>query len=92
VRCHCRGMIPACEVVLCCPQTVLLCGWGETTFMADLLHELDHGPAALPANSSVTLLNTRPGVDILGDHASSIAAKDICSASLSADVRATVSR
>ncbi len=48
-------------------QTVLLCGWGETTFMADLLHELDHGPAALPADSSVTLLNTRPGVDILGD-------------------------
>ena len=47
-------------------QTVLLCGWGETTFMADLLHELDHGPAALPDNSSVTLLNTRPGVDILG--------------------------
>ena len=46
---------------------MLLCGWGETTFMADLLHELDHGPAALPANSSVTLLNTRPGVDILGD-------------------------
>ena len=50
-------------------QTVLLCGWGETTFMADLLHELDHGPAALPDNSSVTLLNTRPGVDILGAHA-----------------------
>jgi hypothetical protein len=50
-------------------QTVLLCGWGETTFMADLLHELDHGPAALPENSSVTLLNTRPGVDILGANA-----------------------
>jgi hypothetical protein len=29
-------------------QRVLLCGWGETQFMADLLAELDHGPSALP--------------------------------------------
>ena len=45
---------------------MLLCGWGETSFMVDLMHELDHGPASLPYRSSVTLLNTRPGTDILG--------------------------
>ncbi len=48
------------------PQRVLLCGWGETQFMADLLAELDHGPSALPPGSSVTLLNSRPTSHIMG--------------------------
>ena len=48
------------------PQRVLLCGWGETQFMADLLAELDHGPSALPPGSSVTLLNSRPMDHIMG--------------------------
>jgi hypothetical protein len=46
-------------------QRVLLCGWGETQFMADLLAELDHGPSALPPGSSVTLLNSRPTAHIM---------------------------
>jgi hypothetical protein len=46
-------------------QRVLLCGWGETQFMGDLLMELDHGPSALPPGSSVTLLNSRPTSHIM---------------------------
>ena len=45
---------------------MLLCGWGESSFMVDLMHELDHGPASLPAGAAITLLNTRPGTDIMG--------------------------
>lgn len=37
--------------------------------MVDLMHELDHGPAALPPGSTVTLLNTRPCTDTMGGHA-----------------------
>jgi hypothetical protein len=32
--------------------------------MVDILHELDHGPACLPAGSSVTLFNSRHPDDI----------------------------
>lgn len=53
--------------MLCCWQRVLLTGWGETQFMADLLAELDHGPSALPPASSVTLLNSRPPEDIMSE-------------------------
>ncbi len=38
-------------------QKVLVCGWGEPTFMSNLLRELDHGPAALPRGSEVVLFN-----------------------------------
>jgi len=36
---------------------VLLCGWGETAFMSNLLRELASGPAALPRNSEIVLFN-----------------------------------
>ncbi|BDA43260.1 probable ion channel POLLUX at N-terminal half [Coccomyxa sp. Obi] len=38
-------------------ETVLICGWREEAFMSDLLREMDHGPSALPAGSSLTLFN-----------------------------------
>lgn len=38
-------------------QKILVCGWGEPTFMSNLLRELDHGPAALPRNSTVVMFN-----------------------------------
>jgi len=38
-------------------EKVLICGWGEVTFMSNLLRELDHGPAALPRGSQVVLFN-----------------------------------
>ena len=38
-------------------QRVLLCGWGETAFMSNLLRELASGPAALPRNSEIVLFN-----------------------------------
>lgn len=34
-----------------------MCGWGEPTFMANLLRELDTGPAALPKGSEVVMFN-----------------------------------
>ncbi len=40
-------------------QRILICGWGETAFMASILRELDHGPAALPRGSEVVLFNQR---------------------------------
>ena len=46
-------------------QSVLICGWGETSYMCDLLGELDHGPSALAPGSQVTLFNTRDEADIL---------------------------
>ena len=39
-------------------QTVLICGMASEAFMSDLLREMDHGPSALPAGSSLTLLNS----------------------------------
>lgn len=38
-------------------EKILICGWGEPTFMSNLLRELDHGPAALPKNSEVVMFN-----------------------------------
>ena len=38
-------------------QRILVCGWGEPTFMSNLLRELDHGPAALPLGSEVVMVN-----------------------------------
>ena len=42
---------------MCTLQRILVCGWGEPTFMSNLLRELDHGPAALPRNSEVVMFN-----------------------------------
>ena len=42
---------------MCALQRILVCGWGEPTFMSNLLRELDHGPAALPRNSEVVMFN-----------------------------------
>jgi hypothetical protein len=44
-------------------QNVLLCGWGDTTFMVSLLHCMDE---ELPKDSQVVLLNMRPKEDVLG--------------------------
>jgi hypothetical protein len=41
----------------CHAQRILLCGWGETAFMSNLLRELSSGPAALPRNSEIVLFN-----------------------------------
>ncbi|KAK9845991.1 hypothetical protein WJX81_007900 [Elliptochloris bilobata] len=41
----------------CGPEAVLICGFPGEAFMGDLLRELDHGPAALPAGSSLTLFH-----------------------------------
>ena len=41
---------------------VLILGWGEESFMAMLLQELDQGPAALPQGSELTLFNSRDGL------------------------------
>lgn len=38
-------------------QPLLLCGWGETSYMCDLLLELDRGPAALARGCEVTLFS-----------------------------------
>ena len=38
-------------------QRLLVCGWGETPFMTDLLRELDAGTGALGRGSEVVLLN-----------------------------------
>lgn len=35
------------------PKRVLVCGWGEQSFMRAVLRELDHGQMALPAGSEV---------------------------------------
>lgn len=41
---------------------VLICGWGDASFMWMLLRELDRGPAALPRGSELTLFNSREGL------------------------------
>ena len=46
-------------------QRILVCGWGEAAFMASVLRELDHGPAALPAGSEVVLFNQHDPPDQL---------------------------
>ncbi|KAK9810370.1 hypothetical protein WJX72_009592 [[Myrmecia] bisecta] len=48
------------------PERVLICGWGESTFMTMLLRELDHGPAALPRGSELTLFNMRDAQHVMG--------------------------
>ncbi|KAK9811837.1 hypothetical protein WJX72_011041 [[Myrmecia] bisecta] len=45
-------------------ERLLICGWGETSFMSDLLRELDRGPAALAPGSEVTLLNIHEGYEL----------------------------
>ncbi|CAK0782676.1 hypothetical protein CVIRNUC_005871 [Coccomyxa viridis] len=42
---------------------VLICGWGDSTFMVALLHSMD---AELPRGSQVTVLNLRPKEEVLG--------------------------
>jgi hypothetical protein len=50
------------EVVML--QNVLVCGWGDSTFMITLLHGMD---AELPKNSQITLLNLQRKEDVLGE-------------------------
>ncbi|KAK9903985.1 hypothetical protein WJX75_001909 [Coccomyxa subellipsoidea] len=45
------------------PVNVLVCGWGDSTFMITLLHGMD---AELPKNSQITLLNLQRKEDVLG--------------------------
>ncbi|CAL8470852.1 g10394 [Coccomyxa elongata] len=45
------------------PVNVLVCGWGDSTFMISLLHSMD---AELPRNSQITLLNLQRKEDVLG--------------------------
>ncbi len=45
-------------------QNVLVCGWGDSTFMITLLHSLD---AELPKMSQITLLNLQRKEDVLGE-------------------------
>ncbi len=47
-------------------QRLLVCGWGETPFMLDLLRELDAGTGALPRGSEVVLLNAHPEERVSG--------------------------
>jgi hypothetical protein len=47
-------------------QRLLVCGWGETPFMLDLLRELDAGTGALPRGSEVVLLNAHPEERVAG--------------------------
>ncbi len=55
-----------CLLVWCIrAQTVLICGASSEAFMSDLLREMDHGPAALPAGSSITLFNCSATPDSL---------------------------
>lgn len=60
---------PASGCFAACVQHVLICGWGEHIFMGDLLREFDHGPAALPPGSEITLFNEHSAEDTLGDPA-----------------------
>ncbi|CAL8468748.1 g8288 [Coccomyxa elongata] len=46
-------------------ETVLICGWREEAFMSDLLREMDHGPSALPAGSSLTLFNSTSTEEVI---------------------------
>lgn len=46
-------------------QNVLVCGWGDSTFMTSLLHSMDE---ELPRNSQVTLLNMQRKEDVLSEH------------------------
>ncbi|KAK9818136.1 hypothetical protein WJX72_007697 [[Myrmecia] bisecta] len=48
------------------PEKVLICGWAQTNFMTMLLRELDHGPAALPRGSELTLFNMREAPVVMG--------------------------
>ncbi|KAK9843129.1 hypothetical protein WJX74_007389 [Apatococcus lobatus] len=47
-------------------EKVLILGWAQPSFMTMLLQELDHGPAALPKGSEVTLFNNRESPDVMG--------------------------
>lgn len=44
-------------------QDVLICGWGDSTFMVALLHSMDE---ELPKGSQVTVFNLRPKEEVLG--------------------------
>lgn len=45
-------------------QNVLVCGWGDTTFMISLLHCMDE---ELPKDSQVMMLNTRSKECVMGE-------------------------
>ena len=55
----CLGLEPSGAV-----QDVLICGWGDSTFMVALLHSMDE---ELPKGSQVTVLNLRPKEEVLGE-------------------------
>jgi hypothetical protein len=48
------------------PQRVLVCGWGDTPFMVEVLRTLDRGACCLPPGSEVRLFNPRPGAEVGG--------------------------
>ncbi len=65
---HPALLTPRIWKLTCAPpplQRILVCGWGEAAFMASVLRELDHGPAALPAGSEVVLFNQHDPPDQL---------------------------
>ena len=45
-------------------QDVLICGWGDSTFMVALLHSMDE---ELPKGSQVTVLNLRSKEEVFGE-------------------------
>jgi hypothetical protein len=59
------SFVPEAMCALPTLQRILVCGWGEAAFMASVLRELDHGPAALPAGSEVVLFNQHDPPDQL---------------------------
>lgn len=62
---HCRAQTETEDCLLVAMvQNVLVCGWGDSTFMISLLHSMD---AELPRNSQITLLNLQRKEDVLGE-------------------------
>ena len=66
----CSLLLPSTLENLVWVLQVLILGWAQPSFMTMLLQELDHGPAALPKGSEVTLFNNRESPDVMGEHAS----------------------
>eukprot|EP00878_Enallax_costatus_P037607 GHUV01042494.1.p1 GENE.GHUV01042494.1~~GHUV01042494.1.p1 ORF type:complete len:301 (+),score=77.35 GHUV01042494.1:33-935(+) len=48
------------------PQAVLVAGWSECGFMAELLHAFDSGSSCLPAGSEIVFINSHPPDTTLG--------------------------
>ncbi|WIA42760.1 hypothetical protein OEZ86_008702 [Tetradesmus obliquus] len=48
------------------PEALMVCGWSESGFMAELLYELDSGASCLPPGSEIVFVNCHPPEDTLG--------------------------